>query len=157
MSSAPQLVGHVDDRDDIIEGLREKNRRLDEALRTERNKVGQSEAGVKELRRVLTPLYRALQTVFGEMDAMGIEDAGSSTPNIANGDNPRWQSFKQAYPGAPAQIIDALMVHREMGITQLAALLKIHYNTAQTALDKLAKAGAVTKDGTRNGKYSLKP
>lgn len=156
MSSQPQLSGHVDDRADIIEGLREKNRRLDESLRQERAKVGQSESGVKELRRVLTPLYRALQTVFGEIDAMGIPDDVTSTPNPSNGDNPRWQSFKQAYPGTPAQIIDTLLVHREMGITQLAALLKVHYNTAQSALDKLSKAGAVSKDGTRNGKYSLR-
>lgn len=161
--SIPQLHGEVeerstpDDRDLIIKGLREQIRDLDDQARSERQKAVRIEAGVRELRDILKPLYGALQAVFGEVDAMGIADSPVSVAqNVGTTTDPRWQSFKQAYPGVAAQIIDALLVHKEMGITQVAAFLKIHYNTAQGALDKLSKAGAVTKDGGRNGRYSLK-
>ena len=154
--SPPQLVGEIDDRDDIIEGLREKNRRLDEALRLERNKAGQAESGVKGLRRLLTPLYRALQQVFGEIDAMGIADAPTAAVTANGAEDPRWRSFKERFPDTPAEIVDALLTHRQMSITELSGLLKAHYNTVNKALATLTKAGAVVKDGGRNGKYSLK-
>lgn len=151
MSSQPLLGGHVDDRDDIIEGLREKNRRLDEALRLERLKVGQSEAGVKELRRVLTPLYRALQTVFGEIEAMGIQDSGSGA--TASPKLEIWERWKSKMGGQCSRIIDALLAHGTMSRTQLCIATGIDGGNIAKPISKLYTAGLLNKNGSE---YSLK-
>lgn len=144
MGSTPQLTGHVDDRDDIIEGLREKNRRLDEALRLERLKVGQSEAGVRELKRVLTPLYRALQAVFGEIDAMDIQDAGPAASPVAT---QAWDVWKSRLGPACAKVISALQVQPGMTQTQIGIATGMGNNNMPTYISRLNKAGLINKNG----------
>lgn len=148
-----QLEGAVDTRDQEMAALRRQLAQTDEALRLERIKTGAIEAGVRKLKSATTPLYHALQLIHDQIDAMGIESSASTSGGDSD---PRWQSFKNTFPGVPARIIDALLTHREMSITQLSGLLKAHYNTVSNALSSLAKAGAVTKDGGRNGQYRLK-
>ena len=53
----------------------------------------------------------------------------------------------------PAEIIDALLIHGEMRITNLAGLLKRDVRTIYRSEDKLRKAGATTLNG---GLLSLK-
>ena len=53
----------------------------------------------------------------------------------------------------PAEIIDALLIHGEMRITNLAGLLKRDVRTIYSAEAKLRKAGATTLNG---GLLSLK-
>jgi hypothetical protein len=146
MSSFPQLSGHVDNRDQEIGTLRRQLSQLDEALRLERNKTGQIEAGARELRRILSPLYRALQAVFGELDAMGIQDGAVTTDS-------RWDSAKQRMPGKPAEFIDLLITHGAMNVTNFVTLAHCSKQTAYNVLSKLGQAGIVESNG---GKYSLK-
>jgi phage shock protein A len=140
--------------------LRQENRKLDEALRTVRNELGQAiadkenlERSIRAMRNQLSPLHRYLKALFGEIElAIGEEDAvrvpspGASTA-AASVSEPRWESYKQTFPGIGARIIDALLTHREMTYTQLAALLKAHYDTIKTAAAKLKQAGAIVKEG----------
>ena len=143
-----QLEGQIDNRDEIIESLRHENRRLDEALRIERLKVGQAEHGVKELRRLLLPLHRALLGVFGEIDSMGIADGGASPQS-----NPKWESWKQRLPGRPAEFIDLLLVHGTMTIKQFMAAAHCGQDSAYKTVSRLGQAGVTVSSG---GRYSLK-
>jgi hypothetical protein len=151
MSSFPQLTGFVDNSEQKLAELREMNRRLDEALRLERNKSAQVEAGARELRRVLTPLYRALQAVFGEIDAMGIGDVQQSEVGAkATG---VWKSWQQKLPGMPAKFIEVLLEHGEMSVAQIRVAAHCGQQTVYDVTSKLHKLGLLNKNG---GKYSLK-
>lgn len=108
--------------------------------------------GVSELRRQLTPLYRAIQAVFGEMDTIGVEDAApasATNPHVAA----VWASWKSKFHGKPAAIIDALLVHREMNTTQIAIAIGSSRGNVPPMLTKLNKAGLLQKNGNM---FSLK-
>jgi chromosome segregation ATPase len=142
--------------------LRQENRKLDETLRGVRNELGQAladkkniERSIRALRTQLAPLHRYLRALFGEIElAVGEEDAvpapsatGAATAAASNGNDPRWESYKNGFPGVAAKIIDALLAHDEMNYVQLSALLKHSYDTIKGAAAKLLKAGALSKNG----------
>jgi hypothetical protein len=156
------------DHSDELRELRRDNQRLDEALRQVRNELGEAlaqketlERTIRALRNQLSPLHHALRAIFGEIElAVGEEEfrpvspgAPASAPNSR--DDPRWESFKQTFPGIRARIIDALLVHDAMTISQLAGLLKASYNAVKDNLPALYKAGAVIKPGGKGGAVSL--
>lgn len=136
------------------ERLEQENRVLRaqlEEVKADRTKL---ERSIQALRNTLSPLHHALRAVFGEIElAVGSEDVTFSEEQPAQGASAsrsvdtRWESYKQSFPGAAARIIDALLSHRELTITQLSVLLKMHYDTANGALRKLTKAGAVVREG----------
>lgn len=156
-----------EDGDGILHDMRRENQRLESELRQVRAELVEIKATsenahrvIRNLRDQLNPLHRALRAVFGEIELI-VTDADfteTQTPGASasqpNGGDPRWESFKQSFPGIPARIIDALLAHREKTITQLSALLRAHYNTIRDACGVLLKAGAITKDG-RKGAYRL--
>jgi hypothetical protein len=147
--------------------LRQENRKLDEALRTVRNELGQAiadkenlERSIRALRNQLSPLHRYLRALFGEIElAVGEEDAvrTPSGPVAAaasvNGSDPRWESYKATFPGTGAKMIDALLVHQEMNVTNMATLLHADKRTIYKAGEKLRAAGALAFNG---GMFSLK-
>ena len=115
------IEGQVEDPE--VESLRAEVRSLRSELvrvRADATRASQeSTRALALLRKQLTPLYRALQAVFGEIDAAGVTENNGNEP-----DNPRisvvWQSWKSRLGGRKAQVIDALLVHGEMNTTQLA-------------------------------------
>jgi len=137
-----------------------ETRRLEDELRKLRGELEQAIAdkermarAIRALQGQLNPLHRYLRALFGEIElAVGEEQVGPENA-VARGatspstTDPRWESYKNTFPGAPARVIDALLAHREMTMTQLSALLKAHYNTVKDAVGKLIKAGAVSRDG----------
>jgi hypothetical protein len=141
--------------------LYERNRQfseVEEALRQERQKTASVERGVDELRTVLNPLYQALQHIYGEIGAMGVNGAASTVASSApNGRaSAAWESWKQKLGAnsAAAKIIDILMIHGELTHTQL----RIHIGTSRMqtvydAVSKLNKAALLNKNGD---KFSLK-
>jgi hypothetical protein len=167
------LEGQYENIIDVKEGvdskelreLRAENRRLDEALRNVRNELGQAiadkqnlERSIQALRNQLSPLHRYLRALFGEIElAIGEEDSsrpqpsqaadGPATP-AANNSDPRWESYKQTFPGAASRIIDALLAHPQLTYTQISKLIRSDYNTVKNAAAKLKQAGALVKDGT---------
>jgi hypothetical protein len=142
------LSGHVDNRDQTIERLRLQLAQLDEALRMERMKTGQIEAGVRELRHTLTPLYVGLQKIFGEMDTMGV---GAAVP--ATGGDVKWDFWRKRFPGRGAELIDTLLINKSMNTKQLSTALKCDPRTLAQLIYKLNQAGLIAKNGNM---FSLK-
>lgn len=157
------LDGIVDVKAEPSEGMlhewRREKQRLEEEILSLRRELDDArthheklERAMRALRQSLSPLHRALRSVFGEIElAVGEEEAVASSvapgPPQSTASPSRWEHVKQQFPGAPAKIIDALLGQGEMTITQLANFTRMHYDTAKTAASKLAKAGALTKDG----------
>jgi sugar-specific transcriptional regulator TrmB len=131
--------------------LYNRNRQLEEAeeaLRREKRKTAAIEAGVQQLRTVLSPLYQALQMVFGEIEAMGIS-GDSPTPRVSA----VWESWKQKLGGQTAEAIDVLALHGEMNAEQLRIHLRCARTHVYNVISRLNKAGIINKNG---GKISLK-
>ena len=122
---------------------------VEEALRQERAKNATVESGVRDLRRVLSPLYQALGQVFGEIEGMGVTSAGQP----ADSKSAVWESWKQKLGGKAADAIDALRLHGEMTHTQLKIHIRCGQQTVYDTVHRLNKAGIINKNG---GKISLK-
>src|SRR4051812_35115026 len=82
-----------------------------EAIKAKRN----ADLALGNLKKQLSPLYRALQQVFGELESVGVEEAPGQQID------PRWQSWKQRMPGRPAEFIDLLLTHGSMSVKQFMA------------------------------------
>jgi len=159
--SQPLLPGNVeaeyiaDERDNIIESLRDELRDVKRELFEARQQLRQSERQVNSalgsLRRQLSPLYQALQKVFGEIEGAGMED--DSAPVIDSRQKAIWESWKAKMPGRPAQVIDALLLHGEMNSQAIAVAIGIHRNNVPQIMTRINKAGILGKNGN---KYFLK-
>lgn len=143
-----------DPRDREIDALRAEVKTLRTDLtiaRTEAARAQQdADRALGMLRKQLTPLYRALQAVFGELDAAGVEDAPQNTsPRVSA----VWENWKAKLGGGPAKVIDALLLHREMNTQQLAIAIGCDRTTVPNYIHRLNKAGLLNKNG---GRFSLK-
>ena len=162
------LEGEVIDPSDEseVDRLRGELRRVSgdrDALRVEvtrlRQRVNQIDGPAAQLRQNLMPLYQALQAIMGDIeviDPQTFESSSQGTP----ADRPApersaiWESWKQRLSGAPAKIIDALLLHREVTVEQLVVLTQIsRKQTIYDAIHRMNKAGIIDKN---DGKFSLK-
>lgn len=149
----PLLEGEVvdDGRDQEVESLKEQIRDLEsqlaDALAATAREKRNAALAMGNLRRQLSPLYQALRSVFGELDAAGVGDETAPSTDA------RWESVKKRMPGRPAEFIDLLLVHQPMNVTQFVTLAKCSKQTAYNILSKLGQAGVVTNAG---GRYSLR-
>ena len=151
-------IEQVDDAREELADLRNEVATVTLELHKERQKTRQMERGLVELRRQLTPLYRALQSVFGELDATGVEvgNASASPHDVAAPDarvKAVWDSWKSRLGDGCAKVIDALQLHGPMNTQQLAVVTGYHRTTIPTYIYKLNKAGLLNKTG---GLFSLK-
>lgn len=145
----------IDSREDEITALESEVKRLRRELVIADTEIAKAKAestrALNALRKQLSPLYRALQAVFGELDEAGIGDAP-----ISSDENPRtravWNNWKSRM-GSAAKIIDALLLHGEMNTQQLAIATGYHRTTIPAMIFKLNKAGLLNKNG---GRFSLK-
>jgi hypothetical protein len=117
----------------------------------------ESAAAFGALRKQLSPLYRALQAVFGELDAAGVEDQATTSADRAAGD-PRkraiWDSWKARLGPTCAKVIEALLLQPEMTNRQIAVAIGTgRIQTVYDAIVKMNKVSLLTKSGDR---YSLK-
>lgn len=156
----------IDPRDQEIDALRQENRRLqrmvsDARVEAERAREDANRA-LARLRQQLGPLYRALQAVFGELDAAGVTEPASATEvsssAAASGVDARvaavWASWKTKLGGTVAKGIDALLLHGELDTGQLAIAAGVDRRTVtNTIVYKLNGAGLINKNG---GRFSLK-
>lgn len=146
----------VDPRDEEITALEGEVKRLRRELAIANGEIAKAKddatRALGQLRKQLSPLYRSLQMVFGELAAAGVDDAPTSTtssPHVSA----VWESWKSRM-GSAAKIIDALLLHREMNTQQLAIATGYHRTTIPAMIFKLNKAGLLNKNG---GRFSLKP
>lgn len=103
---------------------------------------------VGELRRVLSPLYRSLQHVFGEMDSIGsVETPSGSAPQF----DPKWEAWKQKLGAgtAPARVIDALLTHGPLNRNQLRQSSQMGWSTLDAATSRLKNLSLIEKNGDR--------
>jgi len=165
------LEGTVDDDGaaDLREVAAERDRDFEALRRQLRDAQGEAIAAraqaatavlaLGELRRQLGPLYHALRMVFGELDqfpetaaATAATAAAAATAMDAR-TKAVWEAWKSRLGGQTAQVIDALMLHGEMGTQQIAIAVGCHRNTVPNLIYKLNKAGLINKNG---GRFSLK-
>jgi hypothetical protein len=126
---------------------------LEDAKR-EALKATQAVSAVAELKRQLTPLHKALLSLFGEMGGIDTgaarEDSGSTQgmPKV-------WQAWKDKFGGDSysARFIDALLEQKELNVPQLRAYMRCGINTVYQTATKLNSLGLLTKNG---GKYLLR-
>jgi chromosome segregation ATPase len=151
------LDGAVEDpRDAEIRDLAGQVRDLEAQLRDAQREIMQTrrESGnaLAALRKQLSPLYRALQAVFGELDAAGVDDtvplASTNTRTSAV-----WDAWKQKLSPACGQVIDALLIHGELNVQQICVAARMGKNTVYGVIVMLKKAGVINKQG---GRFSLK-
>lgn len=154
-----QLEGRAETRD--ADGqLRRENLRLHEELRLTNLALSQAQSdkagivrGVEEVRNTLSPLYRSLRLLFGEIEAVtGAESpaiTGNGTANLS-----RWEAIKQRNPGRIAQAIDVLLLHGAMSTNQLAAAMRMdRSNCSKNVVVKMKSMGLIIKTGHE---FSLK-
>ena len=113
---------------------------------------------LRPIRRQLEPFFNALQVLFGQLDAAGVEIAGrdapgASTPPVNSRAAAVWESWKRKLGGKAAEIISALLEHGEMSVEQLRVATHSGRQTIYEVTSRLNKLGLINKNG---GRYSLK-
>lgn len=150
-------------RDLELDNLRAEKRRLERAVSDAEMRAARAredaDRALSNLRWQLGPLYRALQAVFGELDAAGVSDGpAAQTPTSTSAVETRvsvvWQSWKTKLGGTVAKGIDALLLHGDLDTQQLAIAAGVDKRTVtNTIVYKLNGAGLINKNG---GRFSLK-
>jgi hypothetical protein len=120
---------------------------LEDDLQQEKKEHAALRVGLAELRVTLSPLYQALQMVFGHLDVM------SGPAPVPDNKREVWESWKQKLGGLTANAIDILFLHGPMNQTQLRIQLKCAQRSVQNVVAALNKAGLINK---KDGKISLK-
>lgn len=149
------LEGSVEDERDtrireLENDVRDLHRRLlaaEGSAAAARREAGHALGGI---RKQLTPLYRALQAVFGELDAAGVDEGGAAPDSRTDA---IWQSWKSRLGPQCGKIIDALLLQPDMNTTQLAIAIGTNRNNIPSLIFKLNKAGLINKSG---GRFSMK-
>lgn len=116
-------------------------------------------AAITALRNSLSPLFRALRGVFGEINLVVSEDAPQPQYGAAAGANGRpadddalqniekWEGVKRRLGGKEAELIGVLLTCGPRTNTQLKSLLKLAYSTTAALTLKMMNLGFLTKDG----------
>lgn len=110
-------------------------------VKLERDTLKQATDG---LRRLLAPLWGELQHIPQSATVVGTTVSGS---------DPRLESAKKRMPGKPAELIDLLLEHGPMTVTNIIAIARWGKNSVYQTVSKLMKAGIVVNNG---GRYTLK-
>jgi predicted transcriptional regulator len=139
--------------DDLRAEIRELQDQLRDAQRETATAKRDAGRAMSELRRQLGPLYKALQMVFGELDAAGVDEAPAASGSVNARMAAVWQNWKNKIGGQPAQLIDAFLLHGEMTSGQIAIAIGISPKNVAQVVHKLNKAGLIQKNGNN---FSLK-
>jgi len=115
------------------------------------------------LRQKLSPLYTALQLVFGDLDAAGVPEAApvvpgatpapTDGPQLQRKDHAIWASWKEKLGASCGRIIDALLLHGDLNQQQIAMAVHMHRKTVANNLGIMGRAGLINRNA---GRYSLK-
>jgi hypothetical protein len=147
----------VDESDRELDTLKAENRRLQRAVSDAERAAERAQEdafrALSVLRRQLGPLYRALQAVFGELDAAGVAETMPTMTASAAGSADKWDEWKQRLGPGCAKVIDALLLGGEMSITAICVAAKMGKRTVYEATSKMGQAGIVARNGS---KFSLK-
>jgi hypothetical protein len=152
----PQPEHETDNRDRIIAAMEQEIRslklELGDARRDAENARHQAERAVANLRKQLTPFFRAMQVLFGEMDAIAPEVDAGYTSAMPDKKRAVWESWKQKLGGKKAEFVQAMLDHGEMTAAQLRVATHCGTRTVPDVIYALKSLGLVKKNGS---KYSL--
>jgi hypothetical protein len=87
---------------------------------------------------------------LSEKEAEELFQAGA---NCITTGNHVWENWKSRMPGAPAKVIDALLLHRDMSQQQLCIATGVPRGSMTNVISRLNRAGLISKNG---GRISLK-
>jgi chromosome segregation ATPase len=138
--------------DELKAELRTAQRRAGDAEREAERAREDATRALGALRAQLSPLYRALQAVFGELDTVTSDMPQVDRPST-NRTSPVWDAWKSKLPPSCGKIIDALLIHGELNGQQIRVAAQMGKDTMYGAITKLNKAGVLTKNG---GRFRLK-
>lgn len=156
MSNGAMVIhGIVEDvRDQELAELRAENAELRADLQAAKDDGRRAkrdiERAVAALRTQLKPLHLALKAVFGEIDAIGGEDAPKAVDSRTS---KIWESWKDRLGPTCGKAIDALLLQNDMTQQQLAIAVGISRQHASNIISKLNTTGLINKNG---GRISLK-
>jgi len=136
-----------------LRALRAEAAQLRADLNAERQRSQHAFRALAALRKQLTPLHRALQAVFGELDTVDIDDVSPASAPSQTKHSAIWEAWKSRVGEGAAKVIDALLLHGQMNTQQLAIATGYHRTTIPSFIYKLNKAGLLNKQG---GQFSLK-
>lgn len=163
----PQLGYSMDDSVDAggstsedVELLRRKVSRLEgevsdlkDALRDERERSATAFRSMARLKSALSPFYKALQMIFGELDDVDGDQGGAAAGSSAAANQPvseaAYRAWKDRLPPSCGKIIDALLV-QPLNNSQLKTLCKLGTSTVIEAIGILKKNNLVDKQDGLN-------
>lgn len=151
MSNTLLLNGEVEGAGlEEIQRLNDRIEELEAELRLARlqaaNAKRDAALAMGNLKKQLSPLYRALQMVFGELEAVG--------DDLPQGGGGKWDVVKQRLAPRLREAVDLLLIQGSMKRTQMAAALKMDYsNCTKNVIGALLRQGLLTDD---NGQLRLK-
>lgn len=141
MSSPLLLEGRQEYVRDQTPELRREIERLVTELREERARNAGLEDGVRDLRRILNPLYDALRLIYGEMDAMRVTSASSPGAD-------KWTAIKLRLAPRLQAAIDVFLAQGGLTNSQLAVALKMNRtNCSNNVSGALLRQGLLVKNG----------
>lgn len=154
MSSPLLLEGRQEYVRDQTPELRREIERLVNELRFSQAALQQlqeeSQAKTKaiaSLRRQLSPLYRALQGVFGELEHFDMEIDEMAVRERAAG-NSKWDAIKQRLAPRLQAAIDVFLAQGGLTNSQLAVALKMNRtNCSNNVSGALLRQGLLVKNG----------
>jgi hypothetical protein len=149
------LLGEGSQADEVtrlkreIAGLEQELEDAKAEAKSAKQAAADSVQAIRALRKALDPFHTAIGMIYGEISRL---DAGEVDIEV-NGRDVRWEHIKQKFPGKPAEIIELLLIHKNLSTGQLAAMAKADPRTITRAIFVLNKAQLLDKNG---GKFSLK-
>lgn len=159
----PLLPEYLDSKQEApevkIAGLSELEDRIDSVERDMKRLQLQmsalSQESLRTIARLLSPLYKSLKPIFGELEAVGVEYIGMEAAVPAStGKQSQWESVKQRLKPREREVIDVLLLQGQMGRTQIAAAIKMDYtHCRKTVIAPLISQGWLVESG---GKIALK-
>lgn len=127
---------------DLSRAINDKQQ-LEQALFEERARNSNAADGIMRIREILSPLWIALQHLYGAIDQSGI--AGASPSQQKHSD--LWNDWKSKLGGREAQAIDVLLKHGKMKKEALKIHLKCGNTSLYEVVAKLDRANLIDKDG----------
>ncbi len=155
------LEGDVlDPEDEVVRLLKREladvRRELEEERAAGSRKESQALAAIKALRKTFLPMYRTLQVVFGEIDAVvtEAESAGVSSSQPSDRIRNHWATWQQKFGhgSLSSRFIGALLEHGPLDSSQMRAAARMGTQSVYDTFNKLKKLALVEKTGS---KYSL--
>lgn len=134
-----------------IARLEQRVRDLERELADKDQQIDQSrhlvEQGARSLRRALSPVYKALQQVFGDIDTLVPEARGAAPSQDPVLGAPYWDTWKSRVSPAAGRVIDLLRATPNMNQSQISAAVKMDPRTVSKSLGQLRSVGVLRSNG----------